>query len=119
MKHYRFVASVFLTALGYLLGHIYANKRVAGFTWWHNVILVVAVYAVVCWFVNIDADAAEGISTSFFAEHTLAKDYQSMVQAQQVLLSRISPSSRRSRIEPIETSRPRTATAEPDLHANI
>jgi len=67
MKHFRFVASVFLTALGYLLGQIYANKRVVVFTTWQNVILVVIVYAVVCWFINIDADAAEGISTSFFA----------------------------------------------------
>ena len=86
MKHYRFVASVFLTTVGYLLGHIYADKRVTNFTWWHNVILVIIVYAVICWFVDIDADAAEGISTSFFAEHTLATDYERMVQAQQVLV---------------------------------
>lgn len=86
MKHYRFVATVFLVALGYLLGHIYANKHVVGLTWWHLVVIIFTVYACVCWFVNITADAAEGISTSFFAEHTLARDYQSMVQAQQVQL---------------------------------
>jgi len=82
IKHYRFVASVFLTALGYLLGQIYANKRVAGFTWWHNVILVLIAYIVVCWFINIDADAAEGISTSFLAEYRLHNNYDNLVHAQ-------------------------------------
>eukprot|EP00178_Gracilaria_changii_P018098 TRINITY_DN51506_c0_g1_i1.p1 TRINITY_DN51506_c0_g1~~TRINITY_DN51506_c0_g1_i1.p1 ORF type:complete len:106 (+),score=4.84 TRINITY_DN51506_c0_g1_i1:262-579(+) len=82
MKHYRFVACVWLTALGYLLGHIYVNRRLDSFTWWHNVVLVLIVYIVICWFVKIDADAAEGISTSFFAEHYLAKDYEHMAQAQ-------------------------------------
>lgn len=115
MKHYRFVASVFLTALGYLLGHIYANKRLAAFTWWHNVVLVVAVYATVCWFVNIDADSAEGISTSFFAEHTLAKDYQSMIQAQQVLVDKYSLSSKRFKTVLTVTLRPGTETSENDL----
>jgi hypothetical protein len=69
LKHYRFAASIFLTTICYLLGHIFANLRVATFTWWQNVILVVISYAVVTWFVNIDADAAEGISTSFLAEN--------------------------------------------------
>lgn len=73
MKHYRFAASVFLTTVGYLLAHIYANKRVLNFTWWHNVILVIIVYAIVCWFINIDADAAEGISTSFLYENLSAQ----------------------------------------------
>lgn len=82
MKHYRFVASVFLTTLGFLLAHIYVNKRVIDFTWWHNVVLIVIIYSVVCWFVNIDADAAEGISTSFFAEFR-NRDYQDMRYAMQ------------------------------------
>jgi hypothetical protein len=67
IKHYRFAATVFLVSLCYLFGHIFSNLRVVGFTWWHNVILIVISYAVVSWFVAIDADAAEGISTSFLA----------------------------------------------------
>jgi len=82
LKHYRFVASVFLVALGYLLASIFTGKHVTSFTWWHHVILIVTVYAVVCWFVDIDADAAEGVSTSFFAEHSISRDYRNMVQAQ-------------------------------------
>ena len=85
MKHYRFVASVFLTTLGYILGHIYANKRVTDFTWWHNVVLVLIVYCVICWFVKIDSDSAEGISTSFFAEQRLTRDFDHMIQAQEVV----------------------------------
>jgi len=52
--------------------------RVVGFTWWHNVILIVISYAVVTWFVDIDADAAEGISTSFLAENYKAQSFENM-----------------------------------------
>ena len=43
--------------------------------------LVVISYAIICWFVNIYADAAEGISTSFLAEYRYAGDYPYMQQA--------------------------------------
>jgi hypothetical protein len=58
LKHYRFAATIFLVSLTYLLGLIFANLRVTRFTLWHNIILVVIAYAVVTWFVDIDADAA-------------------------------------------------------------
>lgn len=83
MKHYRFVASVFLTTLLYILGSIYVNKRVVNFSWWQNVVLIVISYAVICWFVNISADAAEGISTSFLVE-TSINGYDDMRYAQPV-----------------------------------
>jgi hypothetical protein len=73
IKHYRFAATIFLTTLGYLLGQIFANLRVQHLTWWHNVILVVIVYSVITWFVNITADAAEGILTSFLQENANSK----------------------------------------------
>lgn len=78
IKHYRFAATIFLVSLCYLLGHIFSNLRVVGFTWWHNVILIVISYAVVTWFVDIDADAAEGISTSFLAENYKAQSFENM-----------------------------------------
>lgn len=84
LKHYRFAASVFLTTISYLLAHIYANKRVDYFTWWHFITLVVLSYAVICWFVNIDADAAEGIATSFLAEYNISSGYDAMTLAQHV-----------------------------------
>ena len=58
-------------------------------------VIVLTVYCSVWTFTDFTADAAEGISTSFFAEHTLARDYQSMVQAQQVSMDLFSPSSNR------------------------
>ena len=84
MKHYRFVASVFLTTLLYILGSIYVNKRVVNFYWWQCVVLIVISYAVICWFVDISADAAEGISTSFLAEHHTTQGYENMRYAEQV-----------------------------------
>jgi hypothetical protein len=54
---------------------------VIGFTWWHNVILIVIAYSVVTWFVDIDADAAEGISTSFLAENYQAQGFENMQNA--------------------------------------
>lgn len=75
LKHFRLAATVFLVSLSYLFGHIFANLRVSSFTWWHNVILVVIAYSVVTWFVDIGADAAEGISTSFLAENYRAQGF--------------------------------------------
>ena len=83
MKHYRFVASTFLTALLYILGSIYVNKRVVNFYWWQNVVLIVISYAVICWFVDISANAAEGISTSFLTENSI-NGYEDMRYAQPV-----------------------------------
>jgi hypothetical protein len=75
MKHYRFLASVFLTTLMYILGSIYVNKRVYSFHWWENVVLIVISYATICWFVDINADAAEGILTSYLVEYRLSNAY--------------------------------------------
>lgn len=83
MKHYRFVASTFLVTLLYILGSIYVNKRVVNFYWWQNVVLIVISYAVICWFVDISADAAEGISTSFLTENSI-NGYEEMRFAQPV-----------------------------------
>ncbi|MCB1084407.1 MAG: hypothetical protein KDK61_08860, partial [Simkania sp.] len=105
-----------LVALGFLLGHIYANKHVAGLTWWHLVVIIMTVYCCVWTFVNFTADAAEGISTSFFAEHSLARDYQSMVQAQQVPFDILSPTNNKFKNVPTATSKPRTDTADHDHH---
>ena len=58
MKHYKFLASVFLTTLMYILGSIYVNKRVYSFYWWENVVLIVISYATVVWFIDVSANAA-------------------------------------------------------------
>ena len=50
-------------------------------------ILVVISYAIITWFVNIDADAAEGICTSFLVEHSKAQRYQNMSFAHPVIVN--------------------------------
>lgn len=112
MKHYRFAASVLLTTIGYLLGHIYADKRLVQLTWWHEVVLVIIVYAVICWFVNIDADAAEGIAISFFKEHSAVNDYQRMNYAQQVTSMLFRNLDTKSRPEPTEKPKQKMDTVD-------
>jgi hypothetical protein len=80
LKHYRFIASLFLTTFAYTLGHFFANWRLINLTWWHEVTLLIVAYAIICWFVNIYADAAEGLSTSFLTEYRYAGDYPYMQQ---------------------------------------
>ena len=70
----------------YVLGSIYVNKRVVYFYWWENVVVIVISYAVVCWFVDISASAAEGVSTSFLAEHWVVSSYEGMQYADQVVM---------------------------------
>ena len=48
------------------------------FSIWQLGILVVFLYAIITWFVDIHADAAEGLQTSFLAEHELENDYAYM-----------------------------------------
>ena len=100
MKHYRFVASTFLTTILYILGSIYVNKRVVNFYWWQNVVLIVISYAVICWFVDISANAAEGISTSFLTENSI-NGYEDMRYAQPVLINLFSNTRPRSGRDPI------------------
>ena len=119
MKHYRFVASTALTTLLYILGSIYVNKRVVNFYWWENVVLIVISYAVICWFVDISANAAEGVSTSYLAEHYLFQGYENMRYCQQVyhlLLSNIKSKFKR---DLTVTIRHMMATFDSDLHRKI
>jgi hypothetical protein len=112
MKHYRFAASVFLTTLLYILGSIYVNKRVVNFYWWENVVLVVISYAVVCWFVDISANAAEGVSTSFLTEYAVCHGYEGMEFAFEVVSDLFSPFVWTS-ISSSERGRPGTVWANP------
>ena len=75
MKHYKFLAATFLTTLMYILGSIYVNKRVYTFHWWENVVLIVISYATVVWFIDISANAAEGILTSYLTEYRIGSGY--------------------------------------------
>ena len=78
MKHYRFAAHVACVALAFLASYFILRYRVWNFNAWQLGILVVVIYAIVTWFIDIHADAAEGLQTSFLAEHELENDYNFM-----------------------------------------
>ena len=71
MKHFRFAAHVFCVAAVFLMTWFILRKRVAHSNFWHYVILIVVIYAILTWFINIQADAAEGLQTSYLAEREL------------------------------------------------
>lgn len=81
IKHGRFVAMVFAVAISALFGFIFTDIRLSNVSFWHIFFLIVVVYSVTCWFINVCADAAESISTSFFVEHFQSHDYEFMQKA--------------------------------------
>lgn len=75
LKHLRFVITVFAVAFCTLFGFIFANIRLNTLSFWHIAFVIVVVYAVLSWFIDICVDAAESIATSFFVEHFQSHDY--------------------------------------------
>ncbi len=69
LKHYRFVATVACVTLAMIASYFVLRFRVFNYGLWHFGFLVFWVYAIITWFVQIHADAAEGLQTSFLAEH--------------------------------------------------
>jgi hypothetical protein len=98
VKHIRFVALVFVVALSTLFGFIFTNIRLNNVSFWHVAFLIVVVYSVSCWFINIAADVAESIATSFFVEHFQSHDYEFMQKAIPVRFMLFSHSERKSSI---------------------
>lgn len=78
MKHYRFAAHVFLVTLGFILGYLILRVRVVNIGFWHLLILLVVVEAIVTWFINIHADAAEALQTCFLVENFTSKGFDYM-----------------------------------------
>lgn len=71
MDHYRFAATTFVTAAAILACWFILRARVWRISLWHWIVLIVVIYAIVNWFINILADAAEGLQTSFLVEREL------------------------------------------------
>ena len=101
----------------YILGSIYVNKRVYSFYWWENVVLIVISYATVVWFIDISANAAEGILTSYLTEYRLGAGYGEVRWAEQVhlLLSRSTQHKFKTQSEVLKKE---MVTSEIDLHHN-
>lgn len=71
MNHYRFAAHAFLISAAILMTWFILRARVWNANLWHWIVLIVVLYAILNWFINILGDAAEGIQTSFLVEREL------------------------------------------------
>lgn len=71
MFHYRFAAHAFLIPITLLGSWFILRARVWSPNIWHWIILIFLIYMILNWFINIIADAAEGIQTSYLAEREL------------------------------------------------
>jgi len=58
IKHYRFVAHVACVTLAVLASYFVLRYRVWDFGIWHLAFLVIWIYAILTWFIDIHADAA-------------------------------------------------------------
>jgi len=71
MDHYRFAAHAFLIPVALLICWFILRARVWNPNVWHWIVLTVVLIAILSWFINILADAAEGLQTSYLAEREL------------------------------------------------
>lgn len=68
MKHFRFAAHVLCVAAVFLMTWFILRKRMVNPSFWHYFVLIIVIYAIVTWFIDIHADAAEGLQTSYLSE---------------------------------------------------
>ena len=52
--------------------------RVWSPNFWHYAVLIVVIYMIITWFVDIHADAAEGLQTASLSEFNLERDHDYM-----------------------------------------
>lgn len=65
--HYRVAAQTFLIPVTLLATWFILRARVWNANLWHWIVLTVVLYSILQWFINILADAAEGLQTSYLA----------------------------------------------------
>ncbi len=58
MNHYRFAAYCFVLAVTLIATWFILRSRVWNPNMWHWIVLIIVVYSIINWFVNIQADAA-------------------------------------------------------------
>lgn len=68
MNHYRFSAHCLVIPLAIMLTWFILGFRVINRNAWHWIVLVFVLYSIINWFINLLADIAEGLQTSFLAE---------------------------------------------------
>ncbi len=75
MKHYRLICHLFAVTSAFIAAWFVLRARLWVYGFWHLTLLVVVIYCVVTWFINIHADAAEGLQTSYLSEHILEANH--------------------------------------------
>lgn len=80
MDHYRFAAHAFLIPVALLTTWFILRARVWNPNVWHWIVLTFVLIAILSWFINILADAAEGLQTSFLAERELENGNYKYIQ---------------------------------------
>lgn len=71
MSHYRFAAYAFLVPITLLASWFILRARVWNPNVWHWIILTVVIISILSWFINVQADTAEGLQTSYLGEREL------------------------------------------------
>ncbi len=78
IKHYRFVSHVLLVALALISGWFILRTRLWVYSFWNIVLIIVVAYITVTWFIDLHADAAEGLQTSYLSELHLEPNHNLM-----------------------------------------
>ena len=68
IKHLRFMIFTFLISLLCFMTQWILNYRTLNIGFWHLVIGVVVIYAIVSWFIEIHTASAEALQTSYLVE---------------------------------------------------
>ena len=71
IKHYKFAAHVLCVSAVFLMTWFILRYRVQYPNVWHYILLIVVIYMSVTWFIDMIANAAEGLQTSYLAEREL------------------------------------------------
>lgn len=67
IKHFRFLASVFLVGLVVFMTQFILNYRTSAIGFWNIFLGISVIYVTLTWFINIHADSAESLQTSYLA----------------------------------------------------
>lgn len=74
MKHYRFLAHLFTVTAVLLMSWFIMRARLINYGFWNFFLIILVIESVLSWFINIHADAAEALQTSYLTENVLDKE---------------------------------------------
>jgi len=76
MRLYRNAAHIFVVSLVAIISYFILAGRGASYTNWFIIALIIfSAYCISTYFIDIHANAADGLMVSYLAEHNLEGDY--------------------------------------------